>query len=397
MSLDRPKRLGGLALAAALLVAACSSGSGATTAPTAAAPSAPAATAAEPGTGASPAGSAAAGGAPTVPTADVQLQGAGATFPAPLYTSWFETYSGANPNIKIDYQAIGSGGGIKGITDQTVDFGASDAAMKDEEIAALKPGVKVLHVPTALGAVVVIYNVPDVTAINLDADTIAGLFAGTITNWNDPKIAALNSGTTLPDLPVTVVHRSDGSGTTNAFTTYLDTVNADWHASVGAGKEVQWPTGIGAQGNDGVAGGVKQTPGAVGYVELNYATQANIPSALVKNAAGKFVAGSTDGVTAAAESALASFPADFRQAPIINGAGDATYPIASYTYLLIPVDWSDLNKAQAMVAFTNWALTDGQSAEATLGYAPLPAEIAQKSIDELHQVTSGGSPVWPSS
>ena len=241
--------------------------------------------------------------------------------------------------------------------------------------------MKILHVPTALGAVVVIYNVPDATAINLDADTIAGLFAGTITNWNDPKIAALNSGATLPDLPVTVVHRSDGSGTTNAFTTYLDTVNADWHANVGAGKEVQWPTGIGAQGNDGVAGGVKQTPGAVGYVELNYATQANIPSALVKNAAGKFVAGSTDGVTAAAESAVANFPADFRQAPIINGAGDTTYPIASYTYLLIPVDWSDLNKAQAMVSFTNWALTDGQSAEATLGYAPLPPEIQQKSID----------------
>ena len=397
MSLDRPKRLGGLALAAALLVAACSSGSGATAAPSAAAPSAAAPSAAAPSTGASPAESMAAGGAPTVPTADVQLQGAGATFPAPLYTSWFETYSGANPNIKIDYQAIGSGGGIKGITDQTVDFGASDAAMKDEEIAALKPGVKILHVPTALGAVVVIYNVPDATAINLDADTIAGLFAGTITNWNDPKIAALNSGATLPDLPVTVVHRSDGSGTTNAFTTYLDTVNADWHTNVGAGKEVQWPTGIGAQGNDGVAGGVKQTPGAVGYVELNYATQANIPSALVKNAAGKFVAGSTDGVTAAAESAVANFPADFRQAPIINGAGDATYPIASYTYLLIPVDWSDLNKAQAMVSFTNWALTDGQSAEATLGYAPLPAEIQQKAIDELHQVTSGGSPVWPSS
>lgn len=394
MSLDRPKRLGGLALAAALLVAACSS-SGATTAPSAAAPSAAAPSAAAPSTGASPAESMAAGGAPTVPTADVQLQGAGATFPAPLYTSWFETYSGANPNIKIDYQAIGSGGGIKGITDQTVDFGASDAAMKDEEIAALKPGVKILHVPTALGAVVVIYNVPDATAINLDADTIAGLFAGTIKNWNDPKIAALNSGATLPDLPVTVVHRSDGSGTTNAFTTYLDTVNADWHANVGAGKEVQWPTGIGAQGNDGVAGGVKQTPGAVGYVELNYATQADIPSALVKNAAGKFVAGSTDGVTAAAESAVANFPADFRQAPIINGAGDTTYPIASYTYLLIPVDWSDLNKAQAMVSFTNWALTDGQSAEATLGYAPLPAEIQQESIAELHQVTSGGTPVWP--
>ncbi len=200
---------------------------------------------------------------------------------------------------------------------------------------------------------------------------------------------------TLPDLAVTVEHRSDGSGTTNAFTTYLDTVSPDWHTKVGAGKEVQWPTGVGGQGNDGVAGGVKQTPGAVGYVELNYATQAQITSALVKNAAGKFVPGSTDGVTAAAEAAVANFPADFRQAPIINGAGDATYPIASYTYLLIPVDWSDATKAQAMVSFTYWALTDGQQAENALGYAPLPAAVQQKSIDELHQVTSGGAPVWP--
>jgi phosphate transport system substrate-binding protein len=396
------RRLGGLSLAATLLVAACSGGSGATTAPaTAEATASPAAASAPASAQVSAAASAPASAAamtpPTTPTANVTLQGAGATFPAPLYTSWFDAYNGANPNIQIDYQAIGSGGGIKGITDQTVDFGASDAAMKDEEIAALKPGVKILHVPTALGAVVIIYNVPGVDKLNLDAETIAGLFLGTIKNWNDPKIAALNSGVTLPDLAVTVEHRSDGSGTTNAFTTYLDTVSPDWHSKVGAGKEVQWPTGVGAQGNDGVAGGVKQTPGAVGYVELNYATQAQITSALVKNAAGQFVAGSTDGVTAAAEAAVASFPADFRQAPIINGAGDTTYPIASYTYLLIPVDWSDKDKAQAMVSFTYWALTDGQNAETGLGYAPLPKEVQQKSIDELHQVTSGGNPVWPAS
>ena len=394
------RRIGALSLAATLFVAACSS-SGATTAPaTAPAPASQAApaseVASEAASMAAESPSAAAMTPPTTPTADVTLQGAGATFPTPLYTQWFQDYNAKVPNIQIDYQSIGSGGGIKGITDQTVDFGASDAAMKDAEIAALKPGVKILHVPTALGAVVVIYNVPGLSApLNLDADAVAGLFDGTITNWNDAKIAALNAGVTLPDLAVTVVHRSDGSGTTNAFTTYLDTVNAAWHTNVGAGKEVKWPTGVGAQGNDGVAGGVKQTPGAVGYVELNYATQTQLTSAQIKNAAGKFVPGSTDGVTAAADAAVANFPADFRQAPIINGAGDTTYPIASYTYLLIPVDWSDLNKAQAMVSFTYWALTDGQAEETTLGYAPLPATVAQKSIDELHQVMSGGTAVWP--
>jgi phosphate transport system substrate-binding protein len=267
--------------------------------------------------------------------------------------------------------------------------------MKDEEIAKLPAGVKLLHVPTALGAVVIIYNVAGLTDLNLDADTVAGIFLGTIKTWNDPKIAALNSGATLPATAITVAHRSDGSGTTNAFTTYLDTVSPDWHAKVGAGKEVNWPTGIGAQGNDGVAGAVKQTDGAVGYVELNYASQAKITSAKLKNADGQFVAGSTEGVTAAAEAAATSFPADFRQAPIINGAGATTYPIASYTYLLIPIEWSDAGKAQAMVAFTNWALTDGQAQEGDLGYAPLPAPIQQKAIAELHSITTGGNPVWP--
>jgi phosphate transport system substrate-binding protein len=332
---------------------------------------------------------------PDPSSASVTLQGAGATFPNPLYQVWFQDYTDMHSNTQFDYQSIGSGGGIKAITEQTVDFGASDAAMKDEEIAALPSGVTLLHVPTALGAVVVIYNVSGVTDLNLDADTTAGIFLGTITNWNDPAIAALNPDASLPDLPITVVHRSDGSGTTNAWTTYLDTVSSDWHDQVGAGKEVNWPTGIGAQGNDGVAGGVKQTEGGVGYVELNYAEQTGLTSANVKNADGNFVAGSTDGVTAAAEAAAPNFPADFRQAPIINGPGADTYPIASYTYLLIPVEWSDADKAQSMVAFTCWALTDGQSEEGGLGYAPLPAPIQEASLNELHKVTTGGSAVWP--
>jgi phosphate transport system substrate-binding protein len=374
------RRLGAVALAATILVAACG-GSGATTAPT--------------GAASTPAGSGDAMAMPDPGSADVTLQGAGATFPAPLYQVWFEKYTELHGNIQFDYQAIGSGGGIKAITEQTVDFGASDAAMKDSEVSALPAGITLLHVPTALGAVVGTYNIPGVTDLNLDADAIAGIFLGTITRWNDAKLVALNPNVSLPDLAVTVVHRSDGSGTTNAFTTYLDTVSPDWHSGVGAGKEVSWPVGIGAQGNDGVAGGVKQTDGSVGYVELNYAAQAGLTSAKVKNADGQFVAGSTAGVTAAAEAAAPDFPADFRQAPIINGAGASTYPIASYTYLLIPVDWTDAAKAQAMVAFTYWALTDGQADEDGLGYAPLPAPIQQKSLDELHKITANGSAVWP--
>ncbi len=385
MTLSSTRRVGAVALAAALFVGACSSGAtpeptqGPTGAPQSMAPdgSAPAMTAPEPG------------------SASVTLEGAGATFPAPLYQVWFEKYTGLHSNVQFNYQPIGSGGGIKAITEQTVDFGASDAAMKDEEIAALPAGVTLLHVPTALGAVVVIFNVSGVTDLSLDADTISGIFLGTITRWNDPAIAALNSGVTLPDEAITVVHRSDGSGTTNAFTTYLDTVSPDWHTKVGAGKEVSWPTGIGAAGNDGVAGQVKQTDGTVGYVELNYATQTGLTSAKVKNADGNFVAGSTAGVTAAAEAAAPNFPADFRQAPIINGAGPDTYPIASYTYLLIPVDWTDADKAQAMVAFTYWALNDGQADEDGLGYAPLPAPIQAKAVDELHQIKVNGTAVWP--
>ena len=370
-----------VAIAGALMLGACSS---ATTTPPTSAP-----------TAGGPETQAPAGGAPTIPSGEIILQGAGATFPAPLYGTWFEAFNEKYPNIQVDYQANGSGAGIKAVTQQTVDFGASDAPMKDEEIAALPEGTKILHVPTALGAVVMIYNLPGVANLQLDAANVADIYLGKIARWNDPAIAANNPGVTLPATDILVVHRSDGSGTTNAFTTYLDTVSADWHSQVGKGKEVKWPTGIGAQGNDGVAGAVKQTEGAIGYTELNYATTAQLPSAKLKNADGNFVAGSTAGVTAAAETAAGSFPADSRQEPIINGAGADTYPIASYTYILLYQDQKDLAKAQALVAFLQWALTEGQTTEEGLGYAPLPAEIQQKALDELHTLTSGGTPVWP--
>jgi phosphate transport system substrate-binding protein len=385
VTISTTRKLSGLALAA--LMAACSN-------PAASGPSA---------TG--PSGSQPASSGPTTPVppaASVTLQGAGATFPALLYQVWIEKFSDQFQNVQINYQAIGSGGGIKAITQQTVDFGASDAAMKDEEVAALPAGTTMLHIPTALGAVVVIFNVKGadgtaITTLNLDADTIAGMFLGHVTTWNDPAITAINPdiASNLPATPILIVHRSDGSGTTNAFTSYLDTVSPEWHTGVGKGKEVQWPVGNGAPGNDGVSAGVKQTDGAVGYVELQYAVISGLSSAAIKNAAGKFVAGSSDGVTAAANAALADFPSDFRQAPIINGAGDTTYPIASYTYLLVYTDQTDATKGQALVAFLYWALTDGQEEEKAIGYAPLPDSIQQKALDELHQITSGGAPIWP--
>jgi phosphate transport system substrate-binding protein len=387
--ISRPSRLASLVFGAIVVIAGCGNNAGATTAPaTGAGASQPAAT---PGAG-----------EPQVPTGNVALSGAGATFPALLYQVWIEKFNDAHSNVTIDYQAIGSGGGIKAITQQTVDFGASDAAMKDEEIAALPAGAKLLHIPTALGAVVLIFNLTgaDKTAIktlNLDGATIAGIFLGKITSWNEPAIAALNPdlASNLPATPIKVIHRSDGSGTTNAFTSYLATVSDEWKNGPGVGKEVNWPTGDGAPGNDGVSGAVKTADGRIGYVELQYAVVSGLASASVKNANGTFVQGSSAGVTAAAEGAIGTFPGDFRAAPIINVAGDDTYPIASYTYLLVYQDQRDATKGQALVAFLHWALTDGQAEEQAIGYAPLPAEIQQKALDELHQITTGGSAIWP--
>lgn len=379
-----------LLIAAALAFAACGGGSSSSTPAASASGSA---TIVVPSTGPS---------TPVPPTSNLSLQGAGATFPALLYQVWIEKFGAKYPNVQIDYQAIGSGGGIKAITQGTVDFGASDAAMKDSEIAALPAGTKVLHIPTALGAVVVIYNVKGkdgkaISGLKLDADNVAGIFLGHIAKWSDAAIAANNPdiAANLPDTAILTVHRADSSGTTNAFTTYLDTVSTEWHSSVGAGKEVKWPGGTGAPGNDGVSAGVKQSDGSVGYVELEYATISQLNSAMLKNAAGKFVPGSVDGVTAAAEAIAAQFPADFRQAPIINGAGDATYPIAAYTYILAYVDQTKADQGKTLLAFLYWALTDGQAEEKAIGYAPLPAAVQQKALDALHQFTTGGSPIWP--
>jgi phosphate transport system substrate-binding protein len=392
VTITHPARIGALALAASVVAAACG-GATPTTAPTTAAGSSVSGSEAPASAGAA---------APQVPSDNVSLGGAGATFPGLLYQVWIEKFAEAHPNVAIDYQAIGSGGGIKAITQQTVDFGASDAAMKDEELAAVPAGTKILHIPTALGAVVVIFNVTgtDGTAIaklNFDGDTIAGIFLGTITAWNDPKIAALNAevAANLPATPIKVIHRSDGSGTTNAFTTYLSAVSETWKSAVGAGKEVQWPTGDGAPGNDGVSGGVKGGDGRIGYVELQYAVVSGLSSAAVKNADGAFVQGSSAGVTAAAEGAIDAFPADFRAAPIVNGAGAATYPIAAYTYLLVYEDQTAATKGQALVAFLHWALTDGQAEEQAIGYAPLPEPIRLKALDALHVITTGGSAIWP--
>jgi phosphate transport system substrate-binding protein len=387
VTISLSKRMGAVALASAMAVGACSTPAASTAPTTAAVATGPGAT----------------GGptTPQVPSGNITLAGAGATFPALLYQVWIEKFSAAYPNVAINYVANGSGAGITAITQQTVDFGASDAAMKDTEITALPAGTKILHVPTALGAVVLIFNVAGVDTkqiknVNLDAPTIAGIFLGKITAWNDPAIAALNPDTAanLPPTPIKVIHRADGSGTTNTFTTYLSAVSDDWKSGPGAGKTVNWPTGDGAPGNDGVSGGVKGGDGRIGYVELQYAVISGLSSAAVKNANGKFLQGSSDGVTAAANGALEAFPADFRAAPIINGAGDTTYPIASYTYLLVYQDQTDATKGQALVAYMYWALTDGQKEEQAIGYAPLPDQIQQKALDELHSITTGGTPIW---
>jgi phosphate transport system substrate-binding protein len=332
-------------------------------------------------------------GLPQPSSASTTIRGAGATFPTPLYEVWFDRFNEKYSNISIDYQSIGSGGGIKAISEKTVDFGASDAAMKDDELAKT-PG-PILHIPTALGAVVLTYNLSGVSELKLDGATTAGIFLGTIKRWNDPAIAALNSGVSLPDAQILVVHRSDGSGTTNTFTAYLSAVSSDWKSKVGTGKEVNWPTGIGAQGNDGVAGGVQQNAEAIGYVELNYAANAKLATAMLKNADGQFVAATTEGVTAAADAAAGEFPADFRQAPLINRSGAQTYPIAAYTYLLVYKNQADVEKAKTLVSFMAWALNDGQGEESALGYAPLPGAVKGKAIAALHTITVNGAAVWP--
>ena len=312
------------------------------------------------------------------------INASGASFPAPIYQKWFEEYK-AKTGIQINYQGIGSGAGIKALTEGTVDFAASDAPMTDQQMAALK--VKAFHFPTVLGAVVLTYNIPGVTAkLKFSGPTVAGIFMGTITKWNDPKIKADNPGVNLPakDNDIVVVHRADSSGTSFIFTDYLSKVSPEWKSKVGAATSVQWPIGLSGAQNAGVAGLVKQTPGSIGYVELIYAVQQKMGYADIKNANGKWVTPSFEGVTAAA-AGMKDMPADFRVS-ITNGPGDQTYPISSFTWMLIPSQIADASKKKAIVDFLNWMLTDGQKECQAMSYAPLPASVVAKEKKQIAQI-----------
>jgi phosphate transport system substrate-binding protein len=318
----------------------------------------------------------------------VDLTGAGATFPYPLYSKWFADYAAAT-GVKINYQSIGSGGGIRQLSEGTVDFGASDSPMKDDEIAKAKGPV--MHFPTVLGAVAITYNLPEVTsAIKLSGPVLADIFAGRITKWSDPKITSLNSGVQFPSSDILVVHRSDGSGTTFVFTDYLSAVSPAWSSGPGRGKEVSWPVGLGGKGNDGVAGNVKQTPGAIGYVELAYAKQNKLPYAAIKNASGNFVSPSPETITAAASGVADKLPAntDYRLS-IVNAAGANAYPISSFTWLLVYTQQTDAAKGKKLVDFMRWALTEGEKQASSLDYAPLPASMATRLVSRLDSIKVG--------
>jgi len=314
------------------------------------------------------------------------VNGAGATFPFPLYSKWFSEYNKLHPELRFNYQSIGSGGGIQQISKGTVDFGASDAPMTDEELARAP---QIVHVPTVLGAVVVTYSAP-VPALKLTPDALAGIFLGKILKWNDPALAAANPGAKLPDAAIVVVHRSDGSGTTSIFTDYLAKVSPEWKQRVGAGKSVKWPAGLGGKGNEGVTGLVKQTPGAIGYVELAYASQNGLPGAELRNRDGAFVKASLESTSAAA--AGVEMPGDFRVS-ITDARGKSAYPMASFTYLLVPRDQQDAAKGAALLRFTWWAVHDGQRFAAPLDYAPLPAAVVEQVSARLRTLTVQGKPV----
>lgn len=322
---------------------------------------------------------------------EIRLQGAGATFPNPLYQKWISEYGKLNPNSKIDYQSIGSGGGIKQIQARTVDFGASDSPMKDEDLKAA-PG-PILHVPTVLGAVVITYNLPGVMQpLRFAPDVVADIFLGKIKKWSDPRIKADNPGATISDAEITVVHRSDGSGTSAVFTDYLSKVNAEWKEKVGSGTSPNWPVGIGGKGNEGVTGQVKQTPNTIGYVELAYAVQNKLPVALIKNKSGNFIEPTVDAVTAAAAGAIANTPEDLRVS-ITDAPGPTAYPISSYTYILVYKEQPDATKGKALVDFLWWGLHDGEKFAKDLLYAPLPDEIVKRAEQKINSITAGGKPL----
>jgi phosphate transport system substrate-binding protein len=313
------------------------------------------------------------------------INGAGATFPFPLYSKWFSEYNKLNPALKFNYQSIGSGGGIKQITERTVDFGASDAPLSDEELAKV---AGLLHIPTVLGAVVVAFNVPGVTELKLTPEAIAGIFLGRITKWNDPAIAKENPGAKLPDLAVAPAYRSDGSGTNYVFTDYLAKVSPEFKQKVGAGKSVKWPVGLGGKGNEGVTGLLKSTPGAIGYVELAYAFQNKLSTASIRNRDGSFIKPTIEATSEAA--AGVPMPADFRVS-ITDAPGMGAYPIASFTYLLVYKDQTNKEKGVALVGFLKWAVTDGQKLAAALDYAPLPRSVVTKVQATIDTITINGA------
>jgi phosphate transport system substrate-binding protein len=314
-------------------------------------------------------------------SAQMTINGAGATFPYPIYSKWFDAYAKVDPSVRFNYQSIGSGGGQKQILAQTVDFGASDGPMSDENLAKA-PG-KLLHIPTVAGAVVMTYNVPGLADLKVDGETIADIFLGKITKWNDPKIAALNAGTTLPANDIVVVHRSDGSGTTFIFTDYLSKVSSDWKQKVGNNTSVSWPIGLGGKGNEGVSGQVKQTPNSIGYVELIYAVQNKMPYAEVKNAAGELVKPTLDSVTAAL--ATAEVPDDFRFS-MTNAPGKDAYPISGATWLLVYEQQKDATKGKKIVEFLKWAESDGEKIAKDLDYAPLPEALQERVLKRVGEI-----------
>jgi phosphate transport system substrate-binding protein len=311
------------------------------------------------------------------------LNGAGATFPNPMYSKWFSEYHKVHSDVQVNYQPIGSGGGIRQVTAGTVDFGASDMPMTDKQLQEAK--AKILNIPTVLGAVVPAYNVPGVTGeIKFTPEALAGIFLGKISKWNDKTITSANPGVNFPDREIIVVHRSDGSGTTFIWTDYLSKVSSEWKSQVGSDTSVKWPVGLGQKGNEGVAGSIRQLAGAIGYIELIYAVENKIPYGSVKNSSGAFVQGSLESVTAAAASAP-KMPADFRVS-ITNAPGKDAYPISSFTWLLIPAQSKDASKGKILADFLNWMVTDGQQMTSALAYAPLPDNVVAKVKDAIRQV-----------
>jgi phosphate transport system substrate-binding protein len=317
------------------------------------------------------------------------INGAGATFPYPIYSKWFDVYHTKNPNFQFNYQSVGSGAGIKQVTEGTVDFGATDGPMNDDQLKAFQDkhsGTAILHFPTVLGADVPTYNISGVTgALNFTPEALAGIFLGKVTKWNDPAIAGPNKGVNLPAEEIIVVHRSDGSGTTYIWTDYLSKVSDEWKSKVSKGTSVNWPKGLGGKGNEGVTGLVKQTPNSIGYVELIYAVQNNIPYGSVKNSSGNFVKADLASVTAAAAGAAKEMPDDFRVS-ITNAPGKTAYPISSFTWLLIPQKFQDAGKRDAIKGFLKWMLNEGQDSVEALSYAKLPKEVVEKEKKAINNI-----------